>query len=45
MAAGGAVKVADKVTGGKATDALGKAMTKANQVSPMGKQMQNASNK
>ena len=45
MAAGGAVKVADKVTGGKATDALGKAMTKANQVSPMGKQMQNASNR
>ena len=45
MAAGGAVKVADKVTGGKASEALGKAMTKANKVAPGGKKIQNLSNK
>ena len=45
MAAGAAVKTADKVTGGKSTEALGKAMTQANKVSPAGKQMQNLSNK
>ncbi len=46
VAAGSAVKVADKVTGGKSTEALGKAMTKANKASPIvGKKIQNASNK
>ena len=45
MAAGGAVKVADKVTGGKASEAIGKAMTKANKVAPGGKKIQNLSNK
>ena len=30
MAAGGAVKAADKVTGGKASERIGKEMTKAN---------------
>ncbi len=46
MAAGAAVKGADKVTGGKASEAIGKAMTKANKASPIvGKKMQNASNK
>ena len=30
MAAGAAVKAADKITGGKSTEALGKGMTKAN---------------
>ena len=45
MAAGGAVKIADKVSGGKASEALGKAMAKANEVSPLGKKMQDLSNK
>ena len=46
VAAGAAVKAADKVTGGKASAAIGKAMTKANKSSPIvGKKMQNASNK
>ena len=45
VAAGTAVKAADKVTGGKATEALGKGMTKVNKHSPMGKKVQNASNK
>ena len=45
MAAGGAVKAADKITGGKSTEALGKAMTKANKMSPGGNKIQNASNK
>ena len=44
MAAGGAVKVADKVTGGKSTEALGKAVTRANKVMPGGRKIQNASN-
>ena len=45
MAAGGAVKVADKVTGGKASEGLGKAMTKANEIAPGGKKLQDLSNK
>ena len=45
MAAGGAVKAADKITGGKSTEALGKAMTKANKMTPGGNKIQNASNK
>ena len=44
MAAGGAVKAADKITGGKSTEALGKAMTNANRVTPGGQNMQNLSN-
>ena len=43
MAAGAAVKAADKFTDGKATEALGKQMTKVNQVAPGGRQVQNAS--
>ena len=45
MAAGAAVKGADKLTGGKSTEALGKAMNKANKVAPGGKKIQDASNK
>lgn len=45
MAIGGAVKAADKITGGKSTEALGKAMTKANKTVPGGKKIQDASNK
>ena len=45
MAAGGAVKAADKITGGKSTEMLGKAMTTANRFSPGGRRIQNASNK
>lgn len=45
MAAGGAVKAADKVTGGKASERIGKEMTKANKRAPMGRKMQRASNK
>lgn len=45
VAAGSAVKAADKITGGRSTKALGKAMTKANQYSPVGKKVQDASNK
>ena len=45
MAAGAAVKAADKITGGKSTEALGKGMTKANKMAPGGKKIQNASNK
>ena len=44
MAAGAIVKGADKLTGGKSTEALGKAMTKANKSAPGGKQIQKASN-
>ena len=44
-AAGAAVKAADKITGGKSTEALGKGMTKANKMAPGGKRIQNASNK
>ena len=45
VAAGLAVKGADKVTGGKASEGLGKAMTRANRLSPLGNRMQNASNR
>lgn len=44
-AVGAAIKGADKLTGGKSTEALGKVMTKATKHSPMGNQLQNASNK
>ena len=45
VAAGGAVKAADKITGGKASEGLGKAATKVMNKMPNGKMMQNASNK
>lgn len=44
MAAGAAVKGLDAVSGGKASEALGKGFTKINQVAPGGKQVQNLSN-
>ncbi len=44
MAAGGIVKAADKASGGKSTELLGKAMTTANRVSPGGRRIQKASN-
>lgn len=43
-AAGAAVVAADKVTGGKASDNLGKLMTKANQIAPGGRNIQDALN-
>lgn len=45
MAAGAIIKGADKLTGGKSTELLGKGMTKANKMSPGGRRIQNASNK
>ena len=44
-AVGGAVKAADKITGGKSTEALGKAMTKANKMTPGGQRIQDMSNR
>ncbi len=44
-AIGGAVKAADKLTDGKSTEALGKAMAKGNRMAPGGRSVQNASNK
>ena len=40
-----AVKTADKLTGGKASQMLGKALTKNNKISPGGRMLQKASNK
>lgn len=45
VAIGGAVKGADALTGGKASEGIGKAMTRANRLSPLGNRMQNASNR
>lgn len=45
MAIGGAIKAADKFTGGKSTEFLGKQMTRANKIAPGGKKIQNMSNK
>lgn len=45
VAAGGAVKAADKLTGGKASEGLGKAMTNMNKMNPGGRLAQNASNR
>lgn len=45
VAAGGVVKAADKLTGGKASEKLGQGMTKAMDRMPGGKKMQDASNK
>lgn len=44
-AIGAGVKAADKLTGGKSTQMLGKAMTRANKMNPAGKAVQGASNK
>lgn len=44
-AAGAAVKVADKFSGGRSTKALGKMMTKANKISPGGRKIQGLSNR
>ena len=45
MAAGAAVKAADKLTGGKSTEALGKVLNQANKTAPGGKQLQKGLNK
>jgi len=45
MAAGAAVKVADKATKGKSSEALGKALNRTNQTMPGGSQLQNGINK
>lgn len=45
MAAGAIVKGADKLTGGKSSEMLGKAINQANKVTPGGKTAQNALNK
>ncbi|MDY5992374.1 MAG: SpoIID/LytB domain-containing protein [Bacilli bacterium] len=45
MAAGKAVKTADKLTGGKSSEALGKGLTKATKKMPAGKAMQDMLNK
>ena len=45
VAAGAAVKAADKITGGASTQALGKVMTKANRTAPGGRSVQRASDK
>lgn len=45
VAIGGAIKGADKLTGGRASKALGKGLTNLNRMSPMGKMAQGASNK
>ena len=43
MAVGAAVKAADKVTGGKSSEAIGKALNQANKMTPLGNQNQNLS--
>lgn len=45
VAAGTAVKAADKLTGGRSTQALGRAMTTANKFSPGGRKIQGLSNR
>ena len=45
VAAGTTIKAADKLTGGRATKEMGKAMNKITQSSPMGRQLQKQSNK
>ena len=44
MAAGAAVKGIDAVTGGKASEAVGKVVTQANRINPVGRKVQNLSN-
>ena len=41
-AAGATVKAADKLTSGKASEGLGKALSKANQIAPGGQHLQDA---
>lgn len=45
MAAGKAVEMADKISGGKSTEMAGKALNRANKMMPGGQQAQNALNK
>lgn len=45
MVAGGAVKVADRLTGGRASQKIGSAASRLNRHSPMGNMVQDASNK
>ena len=45
MVAGGALKAADKISGGKASQSLGSAVERLNRHNPMGRSLQNASNK
>ena len=45
MAAGAAVKAADKLTGGKSTEMLGKAINQANKQTPGGDKIQDSLNK
>lgn len=45
VAAGGIVKGADALTGGKSTEMLGEGMTQANKMTPGGDKIQDASNK
>ncbi len=45
MAAGKAVKVADKISGGKSSEAIGKGISNVNKHAPMGRKVQRASNK
>ena len=45
VAIGEAVKLADKATGGKSTELLGKGLERANRYNPGGKMLQGASNK
>lgn len=45
VAAGAAVKVADKATGGKSSEVLGKALTKATDSTPGGRKLQDGLNK
>ena len=44
VAAGGAIKAADKLTGGKSSEIAGKALHNISKKSPMGKQLQKKSN-
>jgi len=44
MAAGGIIKAADKITGGKSTQMLGKVMRASNKTAPGGRSIQKASN-
>ena len=45
MAAGAAVKVGDKLSGGKVSQTLGRGLSKANEHAPLGHKVQDASNK
>ena len=45
MAAGAGVKIADKISNGKASEKLGEGMAKANQIAPGGRRLQDLSNK